>query len=80
MQYFVWGAVAVNLGMAAWNGFQAWRQWRLVRLWTELDTLLAKMAMDSLQNRYLPLWAAWCGTMGDIDVTITPIRRKAKID
>jgi hypothetical protein len=66
--------------MAAWNGLQAWRQWRMVRLWTELDTLLAKMAMESLQNRYLPLWAAWSGIMGDIEVSITSKRRREKID
>jgi len=80
MMWVTVGALAVNLGLAGFSAFQIRRQARLIWLWSDLDALLATMAMESLQNHYLPMWAAWCGIMGDIEVSITSKRRRETID
>lgn len=40
-----------------------------------LDRLLTKLCVDAFTSRQLPVWAAWCATMGSIDVTMEVRRR-----
>lgn len=39
--------------------------------WEVLNAMLVNIAVQSMRYRYLPFWAAYHGTMGRIQITVT---------
>jgi hypothetical protein len=68
--------LAANGALLIVNGAYTWRVRQRLQRVRILDIVLSQICIQSFSLRHLPLWSAWCGTMGDINVEVSAARKE----